>query len=388
MEFTLTEEQLALKRLAHEFAGREIRPIAGEKDRRQDPAMCMDWDVIRKGSKLGLRTLTIPEEYGGGGVDTLTIVVVGEELGWGDLGVAYAFDQTWKYGPALATTSEQRELFLPTFMEDDTYLMAIAFTEPDAGTENVFTSDEPGAGLMMRADRQGGDYVLNGTKIFISNGGAAKMHIVMARTDPSVGVTSGTTAFLVPEGTPGFRVGRYLDKMGRRLLMNAELVFENCRLPVINRLGEENRAWDLHRGRTYGRGSYGATVLGTGRAAFEAALAHARERVQGGKPIIEHQNIARQLGEMWMSLEAARTALYRAAWAVDYAEEYDVKLAFLTKTLCSETAFRVATMAMDILGGYGYMKDMNVEKYMRDVISSLHGAGSGDIFRMKCAALL
>ncbi len=157
MEFTLTEEQLALRRLAHEFAEREIRPIAGEKDRIQDPAMCMDWDVIRKGSKLGLRTLTIPEEYGGGGVDTLTIVVVGEELGWGDLGVAYAFDQTWKYGPALATTSEQRELFLPTFMEDDTYLMAIAFTEPDAGTENVFTSDEPGAGLMMRADRQGGD---------------------------------------------------------------------------------------------------------------------------------------------------------------------------------------------------------------------------------------
>ncbi|MEK7873140.1 MAG: acyl-CoA dehydrogenase family protein, partial [Chloroflexota bacterium] len=293
MEFTLTEEQLALKRLAHEFAEREIRPIASARDRMPDPAAGMDWDVIRKGSKLGLRTLTIPEEFGGGGADTLTVAIVGEELGWGDLGVAYAFDQTWKYGPALAlaTTPEQREKFLPAFMADETHLMAIAFTEPDAGTDNMFPFDAPGMGLMMRAERRGSDYILNGTKIFISNGGAAKMCIVCARTDPSVGVTRGSTAFLVPADTPGYRVGRYLDKMGRRLLMNAEIVFEDCRVPAFNRLGEENGAWELQRGRSYGRGSYGATVLGTARAALEDALAHARDRVQGGKPIIEHQNI-------------------------------------------------------------------------------------------------
>lgn len=390
MEFTLSEKQLALKRLAHDFAVREVRPIAAERDRMQDPEACMAWDVIRKGSQLGLRTLSIPEEYGGGGADVLTIAIVAEELGWGDLGVAACFDQTWKYSPVFVnfTTPEQREKFLPEFMEDDSYLMAVAVTEPDAGTDNMFPYDEPGGGLMLSAERQGDEYVLNGTKTFISNGSTAKMCIVYARTDRSVGITRGTTAFLVPADTPGFRVGRVLDKLGRRLLMNAELVFENCRVPAFNRLGEENKAWEMQRGRNYGRGGYGATVLGTARAAFEDTLAHARERVQGGRPIIEHQNVALQLGEMYMGVEAARTVLHRAAWAVDHAEDYDPKLAFLAKTFCSETAFRVATMAVDIFAGYGYIKEYPIEKYMRDIISFLHGAGSGRIFRLKCAASL
>ncbi|MFC1491657.1 acyl-CoA dehydrogenase family protein [Nitrospinota bacterium] len=389
MDFNLTEEQRALQMLARDYATKIVRPIAAEHDRRQEPSECVPWEVLDEGSKLGLRTLALSEEWGGGGADMLTLSIVGEELGAGDLGVAATFDQTWKFSPIVEhwTNEEQRERFVPPMIKDPRFFLATCITEPDAGTDNVLPYDAPGAGVQMRAERNGNSYRLNGTKQFISNGGTAKLYVTYARTDKTKGGLKGLTAFLVPDDTPGLSVGRIHDKMGRRLLSNATLVFENAEVPVANRLGEENGAESLRTSRIVrGRGGYGATVLGSGRAAFEEAVNYAQERIQGGKPIGQHQAVAQMIGEMHTRLEAARSVLWRASWSVDYAEEYDPKFAWLTKVFCSEAAYEVCRLAIEVHGGVGYMRECPVEKYLRDVISFLHGAGNNHIFRIKISS--
>lgn len=319
----------------------------------------------------------------------LTLSLVGEELGAGDLGVAATFDQTWKFTPVLEhwTTAEQRERFLPAFVEEPRYFLATAITEPDAGTDNVLPYEAPGAGVQMRAERVGEAYRLSGTKCFISNGGTARLYVTYARTDRERLGLKGVSVFLVPADTPGLSVASYHDKMGRRLLSNATLLFDGVEVPVANRLGEENGAAALRGGRIgQGRGGYGATVLGTGRAAFEEAVRYARERVQGGKPIGQHQAIAQMIGEMYTRLEAARSVLWRASWSVDRAEEFDPKMSWLAKVVCSEAAYEVCRLAQEIHGGLGYMRECPVEKYLRDVISFLHGAGNNHIYRIKMSA--
>ncbi|MEE9275900.1 MAG: acyl-CoA dehydrogenase family protein [bacterium] len=389
MDFNLTEEQRALQTLAREYAATKVRPIAAEYDRRPEPGDCVPWEVLDEGSNLGLRTLAISEALGGGGADMLTLSIVGEELGAGDLGVAATFDQTWKFSPIVEhwTNEEQRERFIPAMIRDPRFFLATAMTEPDAGTDHVLPYAAPGAGVQMRAERNGDTYRLNGTKQYISNGGTAKLYITYARTDKTKGGLKGMTPFLVPSDTPGLSVSRLHDKMGRRLLSNATLVFEDAEVPVANRLGEENEAEALRTSRIgRGRGGYGATVLGTGRAAYEEAVKYARERVQGGKPIGQHQAVAQMIGEMFTRLEAARSVLWRASWSVDYAEEYDPKFGWLTKVFCSEAAYEVCRLALEIHGGMGYMRECPVEKYLRDVISFLHGAGNNHIFRIKMSS--
>ena len=389
MDFKLTDEQRALQMLAREYAEKSVRPIAAEYDRRQEASDCVPWEVLEEGSKLGLRTLAISEKWGGGGADMLTLSIVGEELGAGDLGVAATIDQTWKFSPIVEhwTNDEQRERFIPPMIEDHRFLLATCITEPGAGTDHVLPYAAPGAGVQMRAERSGNSYKLNGTKQFISNGGTAKLYIVYARTDKTQGGIKGITPFLVPHDTPGLSVGRVHDKMGRRLLSNATLVFEDAEVPAATRLGEENGAETLRNSRIgRGRGGYGATVLGAGRAAFEEAVKYSQERIQGGKPIGQHQAVAQMIGEMYTRLEVARSALWRASWSVDYAEEYDPKFAWLTKVFCSEAAYEVCRLALEVHGGMGYMRECPVEKYLRDVISFLHGAGNNHIFRIKMSS--
>ncbi|MEK6711276.1 MAG: acyl-CoA dehydrogenase family protein, partial [Nitrospinota bacterium] len=279
MDFNLTDEQRALQAMAREFATRVVRPIAAEYDRKQDPADCVPWDVIEQGSRLGLRTLALGEKLGGGGADMLTLSIVGEELGAGDLGVAATFDQTWKFTPIIEhwTNDEQRARFVPEFVRNHRYHLATAMTEPDSGTDHVLPYPVPGAGLQTRAERVGGVYRINGTKQFISNGGTASLYIVYTRTDKSKGGYHGMSTILVPAGTPGFKVARIHDKMGRRLLSNCTLIFDNVEVPAANLLGKENGAEELRLSRiARGRGGYGATVLGTGRAAFEEAVREGR----------------------------------------------------------------------------------------------------------------
>ena len=389
MDFSLSDEQKALQQLARDYVNRHVKPIAAEYDRNPDPLDCIPADVVEEGSKLGLRTLALSDARGGG-ADMLTLSIVGEELGAGDLGVAATFDQTWKFTPIIEhwTNDEQKERFLPAFVSDHRFHLATCITEPDAGTDHVLPYAAPGAGVQMRAEREGDVYRLSGVKRFISNGGTAKLYIVYTRTDRTQGGLKGMTPFLVPADTPGLSIAQIHDKMGRRLLSNATLVFENAEVPARNRLGEEEgQAESLRTSRiARGRGGYGATVLGSGRAAFEEAVRYSQERVQGGKPIGGHQAVAQMIGEMYTKLEMARSVLWRTSWAVDYAEDYDPKMSWLTKVVCSEAAYDVCRLALEVHGGLGYMRECPVEKYLRDVISFLHGAGNNHIFRIKISS--
>ncbi len=381
MDFRLNETQESLRAMAREFAEREIKPIALERDRAalhdQD---VFSWDIVKKGSALGLRTLVVPREYGGAGADRVSQVLVMEELSRADGGISKTFSQNWKWTPILTQlmTPDQRSHFLPLFTDNPTCLLAMGQTEPAAGSDNVIPYDEPGAGLMLRAERDGDHYILNGVKRYIANGGVAGLYFILARTDPSVGVSRGSTMFVVPADTPGFRIGRRHEKLGFRFYQQAELILENCRVPAFHRVGSENGAYGVKQSRlmAFDNLEIGTHLLGVAEAAYEAALEHAKGRVQGGKPIIRHQAIALMLGDMRMRLEAARSYLYRVAWHMDTDTPMDREARVLVKTFCSEAAVAVTQAAVEIFGGSGIMKEGPAEKYLRDAITFVHLAAS------------
>jgi len=381
MDFSLTETQLSLQRLAHEFAEKEIRPAARERERIRDPKERFPWEILEKGSRLGLRTLSLPEERGGAGATILDLCVVGEELAWGDLGVAVTFDQTWKISHFLDRmwNEEQRGRFLQAFLEDHRFHLAVGMTEPDAGSENFIPADRADHGVRLRAVRDG-DWVLNGMKHFISNGGIAKLYVLVTRTDPKVAALKGMTYFMVAPGTKGFTIGEVHDKMGQRLSQNAELIFENCRVPDRDRITEVGGGARARAG-SFSRGSViesAATALGPARAAYEDAVEYAKNRVQGGKPIIQHQAIGFALADCYIEYVSARQTLHYAAWMAMKDEGYDPKLGYMAKAYASEACFRIAKRALEVWGGMGYMTEAPMEKYLRDVTSFLHSAGTNE----------
>ncbi|MFP6890629.1 MAG: acyl-CoA dehydrogenase family protein [Nitrospinota bacterium] len=391
MDFRLTEKQSALQSLAHEFAEREIRPIAREREKIEGPAERFPWDVVEKGSRLGLRTLALPEEMGGAGADVLTLCLVGEEIAWGDLGIAVTFDQTWKISHLIEhlANDEQRSRYLPAFLEDHRFHLAIAMTEPAAGTDNIIPYNSPDAGAQTTAVRDGDDWVVNGMKHFISNGGIAKLYFLALRTDTSKGVSEGLTYFIATPDMEGFSIGRVHEKMGQRLSQNAELIFKDCRIPEENRASEPGRA--LAERRKFVRGSNieaAATVLGTARAAYEDALEYARNRVQGGRPIIEHQAVGFMLADCFAEYEASRRLLHYAAWTAGQEDLYDPKMGFMTKAFVSEASFRIATRALEVWGGMGYMTESPMEKYLRDAASFLHSDGTNQAMRIRTMPFL
>ena len=391
VDFTLTEEQRALQELARDFARREVLPAAVARDRMTDLAARFPWEVLESASRHGLRTLRVPRELGGAGVDTLTLCVVGEELAAADLGVAVTMDQTWKISHLLyhLATPAQRDRLLHDFPADHRFHLAIAMTEPGSGSDRYAYFDAPDSQLRVVARPARGGWVLNGLKQFISNGGIAKLYVIYASTDPDQGMWRGSTMFLVPAGTPGFRIGRIHEKVGQRLAQNAELLFEDCWVPEEHVLGQPHRAFEARGAFT--RGSHveaGATVLGVGRAAYELALDWANTRVQGGRRIIEHQAMGMLLADMGMEIEAARALLWKAAWAADHQDPYDPRLASMAKVYASEVAHRVAVQAAEIFGGMGIMAEAPVEKLVRDALTFLHSDGTNQIHRVRMGRLL
>ncbi len=392
MDFALTEEQRALRELAREFAEKEVRPVAMERDHLSDHRACFPEDLLRRGSELGLRTLCVPKAYDGPGIrDMLTLVVVAEELATGDPGVAMSLIQTCRLSRLLADagTKEQQDRFFPALRDDPLYLLSIGATEPDVGSDNVLPYEGADVGLRLSAARDGDHYVLNGMKHFITNAGASKLYYILARTDPAKGLRAGVTALLVPADTPGFRIGREHDKMGRRLQRNGELIFENAHVPVANRLGEEGRGHGLFTRFLRGGVTIPAAIaVGVAHAAYVAALAHAGTRVQGGRPLREHQTIANMLADMYGQIEAARTLVWRSAWAIDTDAPAAAQLALIGKVIASEMAVRSCIAAMEVLGGYGYMRDLPLEKHVRDALSFLHSDGTNQMNRLRAARLL
>jgi alkylation response protein AidB-like acyl-CoA dehydrogenase len=379
IDFSLTDEQKQIRDWAHKFAEQEIRPVAQEYDEKEE----MPWPVIEKAHEIGLMSYGIPGEYGGGGVtDAITHVLVTEELFWGCAGIATAIGAS-----NLATVpillmgnEEQKRKWLPLFTEPGRVrLGAFALTEPEAGSDVV--------AIKTRAERDGDEYVINGHKRFISNGGIADIYVVFAKTDPEKGY-EGVSAFIVPGDAPGVIPGKKEKKMGIRASHTGDVIFENVRVPVENRLGEEGEGFvGAMKVFERTRPGVGAAAVGVARAAYEFALQYARERVQFGKPIIAKQAIRFMLADMATAIDAARLLVWRAAWMIDNGLPVN-KEASMAKLFAAEVAMKVTTDAVQILGGYGYMRDYPVEKWMRDAKIMQIYEGTSQIQRVVISQML
>jgi alkylation response protein AidB-like acyl-CoA dehydrogenase len=352
ISFRLTEEQRELQALAHEFAERELRPIAAEWDARDDSPP----DLLAKAARLGLTSYAIPREHGGGGVDAVTAALIAEELSWGCAGLAATITATmFPVRPLLlAGTDAQRERWLPRLASEDGAPAAIAFTEPGAGSDL--------SAIQARARRDGGDYVLTGEKCYVTNGGIAELTIVFVQAE------AGMSAFLVERGDPGVAAGRREDKLGLRASYTGSILLDGARLPADRLLGEEGAglaiALDFF---VHSRPQVAAAAVGVARAAFEYATAYARERRAFGKPLLAKQAVAFKLADMAMEIEAARLLVWRACEAIDRGETDTAGLlGSYAKAFAADAAMRATTDAVQILGGAGIMRDHPVEKWMRD----------------------
>jgi acyl-CoA dehydrogenase len=350
ISFELTPEQRDLQALAHEFAERELRPVAREWDERED---CPP-DLLRKAAALGLTSHAIPAEYGGGGVSAVTSALVAEELSWGCAGLAAPIGATmFPVRPLLrAGTDAQKERWLPRLASEEGCLAAIAFTEPGAGSDV--------SAIEATARREGDEFVLNGEKCYITNGGIAELTIVFAKLDGSI------TAFLLEAGDPGVRAGRKEPKLGLRASHTGSILLDDARIPADRLLGEEGDGFGLAIDFfLHSRPQVAASALGIARAAFEHATAYANERRAFGKPLIAKQGVSFKLAEMAIQVEAARLLIWRAAAALDSGEDAGL-LGSMAKAFAADAAMGITTEAVQILGGAGIMRDHPVEKWLRD----------------------
>jgi len=388
VDFTLSEEQQQWRALAREFAEKTIRPDAQRRDRLPTAAERIPWDWIREADRLGFRTLGVPKQFGGAGVDILTLCLVGEELAAGDLGFAVIMDQCWKMAHILsdAMTPEQQRKFIPPFVKDPEATFAIGFTESGAGSDHQGYYDSPDIDFRTTAVRDGDSWVINGSKRYVSNGCMAKLYFVVTRTDPKKTLREGGSVFIVPSDTSGFRAGFFHEKSSQRLATNGTFHFENCRVPAANLLGGEGLMSRLRAEYMPGsKAEAAATALGVGRAAYEYAMQYAKERVQGGRPIVELQAVAMMLAQMAMKIDAARTQIWRAAWLADRRQPEARTLGLLAKVNASEAAFEACRLAAEILGGAAIMHDHPVEKYLRDAASFLHSDGTNQVCLLRAA---
>ncbi|HZM43430.1 MAG TPA: acyl-CoA dehydrogenase family protein [Burkholderiales bacterium] len=388
MDFTLTEEQQHWRAVARDFAAKVIKPDVLRRDRLPTAAERIPWDWIRQADAAGLRTLAVARAWGGAGADIQSLCLAGEELAAGDLGFAVIMDQCWKMAHILgeAMTPGQQKRFIPPFVADPEATLAIGFTEEGAGSDHQGYYDSPDIDFRTTAVREGDGYVINGTKRYVSNGGMAKLYFIIARTDTSRSLREGGSVFAVPSDTPGFRAGFFHEKGSQRLATNGTFHLENCRVPAENLLGGEGLMARLRADFMWGsKAEAAATALGVGRAAYEYALAYAKRRVQGGKPIAEQQAVAMLLAQMAMKLDAARTQIWKAAWLADRRRPEARVLGLLAKVNASETAFEACRLAGEVLGGASIMHEHPVEKYLRDASSFLHSDGTNQLCLLRAA---
>jgi len=377
ISFELNEEQVALKDMVAKFAKNEIMPVAAEHDRSGE----FPFDIAQKAHELGLVNITISEEYGGSGLGMLDLCIIAEELTYGCAGIATALlkNQIGLMPLVLFGNAEQKVNFLrPICSSKDVKFASFALTEPGVGSDL--------ASISTKAKIKDGEYVLNGRKTFITNGDAASTFVVVASTDSSKS-HKGLSAFIVPKDA-GVEVGKEEDKMGIRASHTVELIFEDVKIPRENLLGEEGSGFYIAMETLdQTRVMVGGLACGLARRAFDEALKYASERVQFGKPLLGHQLIQAKLAEMSMELDAARLLTWRAAWMADQGRR-PVLESSQAKAFTADMAMRVTTEAVQIFGGYGYMKDYPVEKLMRDAKIFQIYEGTSEIQRLVIAAEL
>jgi len=376
IDFSLSGDLEAIQARARKFATEEILPIAAEYDRRGEVPL----HIVQKAREAGLLNVTIPKAYGGMGYGALQSAIIAEELGAACAGISIT---VLVNGLALTPiqlfgSDEQKKKFLRPVAEG-AKLAAFCLTEREAGSD--------AGSIKTTALPDGDDYVINGTKCFVTSGSHAEILIVFALTDPDRG-TRGASAIVVPAKTPGIRVSKVEDKMGQRASNTAELTFENVRVPQANLLGKPGRGFPIAlQVLDFGRSGVAALSVGVARAALEYALAYARQREQFGAPIIVNQGVSFMLADMATKIEAARLLTWQAAWNADQGNKATAKSA-MAKCFASDTAMEVTTNAVQILGGAGYMKDHPVEKMMRDAKLLQIYEGTNQIQRMVIARQL
>ncbi|MBC8263489.1 MAG: acyl-CoA dehydrogenase [Anaerolineales bacterium] len=379
MDLRLTEEHKMIRKMVRQFAEKEVAPIAAEMDEKGE----VPFENIKKMGELGLLGLTVSEDYGGAGMDTVSYCIAIEEISKACASTAIVMavqNSLVCHGIERFGTEDQKQRFL-TPLAEGKLIGAFALTEPEAG------SDAGAQKMTMVLD--GNEYIVNGTKTFITNGGFADVIVLFGMTDKSQG-HRGITALLVDKGTPGFSVGKEEEKLGIRASDTSELVFEDCRVPVANRLGEEGQGFKIAMAALdAGRVGVGAQALGIAEAAYEAALEYAKTRVQFGQPIANFQGIQWMLADMATRIEASRLLVYNAALAKDRAKETGgrySKEAAMAKLYASETASWVTDLAIQIHGGYGYVKEYPVERYYRDARVTRIYEGTSEVQRMVIAS--
>jgi acyl-CoA dehydrogenase len=354
VSFALTDEQKELRALAREFATKEIRPKATEYDEHSThPA-----DIVAKAHELGLMNVHIPEEYGGLGLPGFEGMLIGEELSWGCSGVAVSIvANALGAAPVLiAGTDEQKRQWISPLV-DAPLLCSFGLTEPDAGSDV--------ARIKTTAERRGDEYVLNGSKTFISNAGYAAWTIVFAKTDPTKG-HRGLSAFVVPMDAPGVAIEKHLDKMGQRATDTSAFALVDVRVPAANRLGEEGDGFKIAmKTLDFTRPGTAAGAVGVAQAAYEHSVEYAKQRVTFDQPIAMHQGVNFLIADMATEIEAARLLTWQAAWLLDRGKRATLESSF-AKRFAADTAMKVTTDAVQIFGGYGYIKEYPVEKLMRD----------------------
>jgi butyryl-CoA dehydrogenase len=364
MDFQLSEEQQMMRRMVRDFAEKEIRPITQEIDETGE----FPWEVMRKLGSLGLMGLSIPEQYGGCGADAITYAIAVEEIGRvsGSIAITVsAHNGLGIYPIYLFGSEEQKQKYLP-HLASGQGLAAFGLTEPEAGSD--------AGAIRTTAVLDGDEWVINGQKVFITSGSIADV------TDKAAG-TRGISNFIVEKGTAGFRPGRDEDKMGLKASVTSQLFFEDCRVPKENLLGQPGEGYKqflitLDGGRI----SIGALSVGLAQGAFEAAVEYAKQRVQFGQPIAKFQAIQWMIADMATEIDAARLMVYRAAWLRDQGVRF-TKEAAMAKLYASEAAERACFKAIQIHGGYGYMKEYDVERIYRDNRLTTIGEGTSEIQR-------
>lgn len=355
ISFELTDEQKQMQELARKFTKKEIIPVAAELDMRAE----MPMEIIKRAFDIGLWNFNIPTEYNGLGLSHITEAILLEELAYGCLGIhgAWAGNGLGLTPLIIAGSDEQKKEWFPQFIEEPLFA-AFCITEPEAGSDV--------SAIRTHAKREGDHYILNGVKHFITHGGMSRLHTIFARTDNNDQGARGLSAFLVHGESKGLSMGKVEDKMGDRASHIAEVILEDVKVPVGNCLGNEGDGFKiamktLDRTRT----CIGAAAVGVARRAFEEALEYSKTRVQFKKPICKHQSIAFMLADMATEIEAARALVWYAAWQMDNGDP-SPKLGAMSKLFAADIAMKITVDAVQIFGGYGYMKEYPVEKLMRD----------------------
>lgn len=390
VSLTPAQEQICIE--TRKFAQERIRPAIAEREWLPNPCDRIDWSLVDEADARGWRTMGVPPEYGGPDeASVLTFCILIEELAVGDMGFAVILDQTLKVCRIVAkmATADQQAQFWPRFMANPRFVLAITFTEPAHGSD--FVLPDPNFRFDTVAIQEGDEWVISGEKRYISNGADAGAYVVFAATAPDRPAIEGTTAFLVPAESPGLEATRIWEKISQRGINNATVSFSDVRISDAQRLGNVNKGLvNVAEVLKESAIEAGATTLGSARAAYEAAHAYAQERIQGGKLIIEHSNVAIRLAWMATRLEAARALIWQAASKLDGDEEnYDRALGSMAKVFAAETAFEVAREACEVHGGAGIMiGESIVEKTLRDTLSFLHSDGTQDAHLLRIGRLL